>query len=155
MRFRLTTISTIILSAQIANPSDAAEGVVARCGASDGYTYYFRDDLMNPDGPNWSKDGISNGQFLLVKLGDEWDIQYGDTIGEYGYRQDGANVMPLGEANGKITIGAFRGTYTDIFTFDSIQKEVVWSSHKIGTVISKAGTYQADCSIVNLSPPNQ
>lgn len=155
MRFQLTALSTIILSAQIANPSDAAEGVVARCGASDGYAYYFRDELMNPDGPNWTTDGISSGQLLLIKLGDEWDIQYGDTIGEYGYRQDGAQVIPLGEAGGKLTVGAFRGTYTDIFTFDSIQKEVVWSSHKIGTVISKVGTYQADCSMVSLSPPNQ
>jgi hypothetical protein len=101
---------------------------------------------MNPEGPEWMDDGISSGKILLVRLGDEWDIQFGDTIGDYGYRQDGARVLPLGRADHLLTVGAFRGTYTEIYTFKFSDNEVVWTSHKIGTVITKVAIYRADCS---------
>jgi len=43
---------------------------------------------------------------------------------------------------------AFRGTYTDIYTFDAGTSEVVWSSHKIGTLVKKVAIYRADCSFI-------
>ncbi len=146
MKFFAIVIAAVISATHSAI---AAEGVLARCGASKGYGYFLYDEIMNPKGPSWNEDGISDGKILLVKLGDEWDIQFGDTVGEYGYRQDGAKVIPLGGADGKMTIGAFAGSYTDVYTFDFTQKEVVWSSHKIGTPIPKVGTYRANCSFVN------
>jgi len=45
-----------------------------------------------------------------------------------------------------LTIGAFRGTYVDIFTFNFSNNEVLWTSHKIGTAIAKVGIYRAECS---------
>ncbi len=125
-----------------------ADGVLARCGASFGTGYFFHDDVTNPGGPEWSTDRITDGNLLLVRLGDEWDIQFGDSIGEYGYRQDGAEVIPLGQADGMLTVGAFRGTYTDIFTFDFEGDEVVWTSHKTGTVIKKVAVYRAECTVM-------
>jgi hypothetical protein len=126
--------------------SQSGEGVVARCGASTGLSYFFFDEVMNPEGPDWSDDGLSNGNILLVRLGQEWDIQFGDSIGAYGYRQDGAGVIPLGNENGKLTVGAFHPNYTDIYTFNFADKEVLWTSHKIGTAITKVGVYRAECS---------
>ena len=131
----------------------AQEGVIARCGASSGQGYFFFDSIMNPDGPDWSQDGISSGQILLVRLGQEWDIQFGDTIGAYGYRQDGARVIPLGGSGELFTIGAFRGTYTDIYTFNFAEREVLWTSHKIGTPVTKVAIYRSICSFMS-SPPN-
>ena len=125
--------------------SQSGEGVLARCGASSGVGYFFFDELFNPEGPDWSDDGISNGNILLVRLGDEWDIQFGDTLGAYGYRQDGAEVIPLGNASDKLTVGAFHPNYTDIYTFNFSGAEVVWSSHKIGPLMTKVAIYQADC----------
>jgi hypothetical protein len=121
--------------------ASAQKGVIARCGASKGTAYYFDDKASH-----WIDDGIRTGQIVLVKLGEEWDIQFDDVAGASGYREDGARVIALGSTNEMLTIGAFRGNYTDIYTFNFADKEVVWSSHKIGTLVRKAAIYRADCS---------
>jgi hypothetical protein len=145
---KLLITPVLILSFFLSGSSAAlaAEGVLARCGASTGKGYFFFDELFNPDGPGWTDDGVANGRILLVRLGDEWDIQFGDSIGDYGYRQDGAKVILLGMTDRFVTLGAFGAAYTDIFTFDMPQKEVVWSSHKFATTIKKSAIYHADCS---------
>jgi hypothetical protein len=122
-----------------------SQGALMRCGASVGSSYFFHDPLYDPKGPNWQDDGISKGKIILVKLGDEWDIQFDDANGAYGYREDGATVMILGQADGKMTVGAFHPNYTDIYTFNVADSEVVWSSHKIGTAVTKVAIYRADC----------
>ncbi|MCR9148846.1 MAG: hypothetical protein NXH83_01600 [Rhodobacteraceae bacterium] len=126
--------------------AQSSEGVIARCGASEGQGYFFHDPVMNPEGPDWSKDGISSGRIVLVRLGDEWDIQFDDIAGAYGYREDGARVIPLGGADNLLTVGAFRGTYVDIYTFNFAGNEVLWTSHKIGTAIGKVAIYRAECT---------
>lgn len=126
----------------------ASEGVLARCGASEGRGYFFQDPVFHPEPSTWMDDRIGAGKIILVRLGQEWDIQFDDAAGAHGYRQDGAEVMLLGASEGKITVGAFRGTYTDIYTFDAGTSEVVWSSHKIGTLVKKVAIYRADCSFI-------
>lgn len=121
------------------------DGVVIRCGASAGHAYFFKDDLMNPGGPQWEEDGISNGKIILVKLGEEWDIQFDDAAGAYGYRADGAKVAPLLSAGNFLTVGAFHENYVDIYNFDLTHREVAWTSNKVGTLISKAAIYQSAC----------
>lgn len=111
----------------------------------------FYDDIMNPDGPMWEEDGISDGKIVLVGLGDEWDIQFDDAAGAYGYRQDGAEVLVLGNTETKLTVGAFRVTYTDIYTFNFANREVIWTSHKIGTLVTKVAIYRAECEF--MAPP--
>lgn len=127
-------------------PLTAAEGAIARCGPSDGMGYYFKDELTNPTGPSWEKDGITNGKIVLIRLADEWDILLDDAIGAYSYRQDGAMVVALGATDRMITVGAFHGNFTDIYTFNLIDREVLWSSHKIGTAITKVAVYRSECT---------
>ncbi len=131
--------------------AEGAEGVLARCGASKGQSYFLKNEVTNSDGPNWAEDGMSNGKIVLVRLGDEWDIQFDDAVGAFGYRQDEASVIVLGATNDLLTIGAFRGTYTDVYTFDFAHAEVVWTSHKTGTITGKIGLYRAACDVVSLA----
>ncbi len=147
MKSTITSVAVLAVTLVAAAPaySQLGEGVLFRCGASKGNGYFFYDEAYNPEGPSWEDDGISNGKFVLVKLGDEWDIQFDDTIGAYGYREDGAQVFPLGNENGKLTIGAFHPNYTDIYTFNPAADEVVWTTHKIGTLITKVAVYRAEC----------
>jgi hypothetical protein len=58
-------------------------------------------------------------------------------------------VFPVGQTKDMLTIGAFRGTYVDIYTFNFSNNEVVWTSHKIGTAIPKVGIYRAACSLMS------
>lgn len=141
MRILLTALLYTLpamVSAQI------SEGVIIRCGASSGHGFFFKGPL-NPDGPNWDTDQISAGKIVLVRLGNEWDIQFDDAIGSSGYRQDGAQVIPLMEAEGLITVGAFNMGYVEIYTFDLVNRVVGWTSNKHGPIVPKASAFSATC----------
>lgn len=88
---------------------------------------------------------MSNGKIILIRLGDEWDIQFDDSVGAYGYRQDGARVLPLMETDGLITVGAFSPQYVDIYTFDLVNRVVGWTSNKHGPVAAKTAAFSATC----------
>lgn len=144
------TAAALTLSTFGGAVAGGAQGVLARCGPSKGQSYYFKDPVFNPNGPNWTEDGISNGKIILVRLGDEWDIQFDDFLGASGYRQQGAAVIPLSDDSGPLlTVGAFAGSYTEIYTFDMSQSEVVWTSHKTGTSIKKVAIYRSTCSFTS------
>ena len=88
---------------------------------------------------------MSGGQIILVRLGDEWDIQFDDSIGAFGYRQDGAQVFPLLENGHLLTVGAFGTLYVDIYTFDFENRGVGWTSNKHGPIVPKVSAYNATC----------
>jgi hypothetical protein len=120
------------------------DGVIARCGASDGMGYFFDEVSNGYTGSPWQKDGISNGKIVLVRLGEEWDIQFDDAIGAAGYRNDGARVIPLGGDGKILRVGAFHENYVDIYSFDIVGKKVAWTSSK-NFPFAKVGAYLAEC----------
>lgn len=125
--------------------SQARDGVIARCGASLGHAYYLKDAVTNPDGPMWTEDGMRNGKIVLIKLGEEWDIQFDDSLGASGYRQDGAEVFPLTSTDNLLVVGAFHPNYSDIYMFDFVNHEVAWTSTKVGPITARAAAYRAPC----------
>ena len=155
MIFKLSLSSGLAVAmVAIFSVANAQDGALIRCGASAGQSYFFKDDVFTRDRSNWEEDGISSGKIVLIKLGEEYDILFDDAAGAYGYREDGAAVISISQIDQRQTIGAFHATYTDIFTFDFENEELVWSSHKIGTLIKKVGIYQADCSVTRSGRAN-
>ena len=142
---KLAIIPFFVACMSQAAAAQVLDGVLARCGASIGQAFHFKDDVFNPKGPDWSEDGMRNGKIILVKLGEEWDIQFDDAFGSYGYRQDGAKVIFLHGKPGMLVDGAFGSSYADIYTFDFAEKIVAWSSNKIGPVGPKVAVYTATC----------
>ncbi len=143
MQLRVT-LATLLFSSFQAS-AQTGEGVLARCGASSGHAYFLKHPALNPDGPSWEKDGMAEGKIILVRLGQEWDIQFDDSLGAYGYRQDGAEVVKLMETDGLLTVGAFQPNYADLYTFDFLNREVVWTTNRQGVLAPKAGVFRATC----------
>lgn len=142
-----STLLTLAALSTLANAALAqtSEGVIARCGASSGQSYIFKDAGTNPEGGRWVQDGMSGGKIILVRLGDEWDIQFDDALRAYSYRQDGAKVFVVMKSEGLLTVGAFHANYTDLYTFDLINHEVAWTSNKHGPMLPKVSAFFATC----------
>jgi hypothetical protein len=140
----LRILSVVFLSTLPTLASAQTDGALFRCGASSGHGFFFKSSL-NPDGPSWEIDGITGGEIVLIRLGDEWDIQFDDSIGASGYREDGAEVFPLMEADGFLTVGAFHANYVDIYTFDFANRVVGWTSNKHGPIAPKVSVFSANC----------
>lgn len=141
MRVFLTVLLAALPSMASAQGID---GALIRCGASAGHSFFFK-NASNPSGPSWDTDALSNGKIVLIRLGDEWDILFDDSIGSFGYRQDGARVFPLMETDALLTVGAFGAWYVDIYTFDFANKVVGWTSNKHGPIVPKSAAYSATC----------
>jgi hypothetical protein len=140
----LFSIALLFLSIPTLLFAQDRDGVIARCGASDGMGYYFRENATGNTDGTWQQDGISSGKIVLVRLGEQWDIQFDDAIGAAGYRNDGARVIFLGGDEEIMRIGAFHENYVDIYSFDLVGKKVAWTSSK-NFPFAKVGAYLADC----------
>jgi hypothetical protein len=88
---------------------------------------------------------MSNGKIILVLVDKEFDILFNDAYGLFGYREDGANVVVNGINSDIITVTAVNKKYLDTYTFDTSEKQVLWTSHKWGTRIKKVAIFHADC----------
>ena len=115
------------------------------CGASEGWSIFFDKLEPDPDGSHWERDAISGGVIVLTKSDDKFDIVYSDAIGARSYTDDGASVFLLSSSARFTNIIAVSPNYTDQYTFDAQLNEVVWTSHKTGTVFPKVGIYRAKC----------
>jgi len=125
--------------------SSAQVEFVAKCGASKGNGYFFQDEIFHPAASEWADDGISNGKISLVTAGEDLDILFGDALGDNGYGNDGATVILLSTVGDILRVGAFHDNYTDIFSFNMADKEVIWTSHKGGPFSKKVAIYRAEC----------
>lgn len=145
MAIEFRKIALVVTFSTLANATSAE--VIARCGPSHGYGWYFQDPFWKPDGSSWMDDGISDGAIILERRGEDYDIRFSDVAGGFTYRSDGATVLLLGQEGGRMTVGAFRGNYADIYTFDLINAEVAWTSQKLGPLAPKVAVYRAECGI--------
>lgn len=76
---------------------DAARAeIITRCGASKGYSYFFKGALVPKDKSGWQEDSISGGDILLVKNGKDYDIIYTDALGgTKSARADGFTIVEV------------------------------------------------------------
>ncbi len=135
---------TLSLGALVFLSNAAWSETLLSCGASKGQGFFFKHSRWNPNGPEWASDAISNGKIILKLVDDRYDIAFDDIVGSHSYRADGAELIKLAENDQLATFGVFHPNYTDVYTFDFVDKHVAWSSHKIG-FIPKASTYYASC----------
>ncbi|CUJ87647.1 hypothetical protein PH7735_00796 [Shimia thalassica] len=136
-------LSTVILSVGVAGSALAAnETMLMKCGASSGKAYFF-------NGEGWINDTIKDGQIILIGnaggVEGEYDIRFTDAFGAKGYVSDGAAVFLAGSDRGKFSFIAAHSNYTAQYTFDVTRNEVLWTSHKTGTIVQKVGLYYAEC----------
>ncbi|WP_170587382.1 hypothetical protein [Ruegeria arenilitoris] len=146
---RTLKLTLAVLAASVtASPGMSAEELVLlKCGASSGKAYFF-------DGEGWVNDGISNGKIVLVGnaggVEGKFDIRFDDSFSDirrgYGYASDGASVFQVAAAQGRFSFIAAHDNYTDQYTFDTNRNEVLWTSHKVGTLVPKVALYFAECA---------
>ena len=141
---RLAALVGLALLASRTNGA-AGDGAILRCGASEGTGYFFRHAFWYPEGPSWEADKISNGEITLVHLGDEWDILLNSAAGVSGYREEGVTVSLMAARDQFLMVGAFSAEFVEIYTFDLEQREVAWTSNRIGPLPPKAAVYRAEC----------
>lgn len=137
--------ATLLVGLSNSLPAIASTQTIIECGASTGLNFAFNDGVYIKDGNQWADDSIRNGKIILVQNGDEFDILFDDAAGSYGYREDGANVIINGINSGLITVTAVNKKYLATYTFDTSEKQVLWTTHKWGARINKVAIFHADC----------
>ncbi len=148
----------LILVALFFNPSFIFGQVITSCGASKGYSYFFKNPLIQESKSEWQEDKISLGQIMLVLEGEEKtvNIYYKDIFNTRSPMEDGGKVYLLYASNNLKTILVLvdypgSGTFEHyLFMLDENGKgEVAWGSVKGVALVPKSGLYTANCSKEN------
>ena len=77
--------------------STVLAGVVTKCEAPEGYSYYFNSQLVPSDKAGWKKDAVSKGSYLVTRdAGGEYDIIFTDVLNRtISSREDGGRIVTV------------------------------------------------------------
>jgi hypothetical protein len=127
--------------------------VITKCGNSDGYAYYLPGAALPEEKAGWRKDGMSDGEIILIAKGDKPQIIFRDATNK---TQDvetdhGAELRWLSrDEEGISTVLAVYpvGLIEHyVFRLDAGGKgEVVWGGARYRALIQKSSLYRASCT---------
>ncbi len=142
----LAFIPSILLTATIARAE-----LIARCGASAGYSVFLESALMPKAQAGWAKDGIAKGALQLVRDGTQFDVVYTDIASTRSARSDGFEIfrMPSTPANRYLLIGINPSSGVMehwLFNLDGQGRgKVIWGTVRGGTAFPKSSLMEAAC----------
>jgi len=90
-------------------------------------------------------DGISGGNFQLVRDESDFDIFISDAAGTRSAKADGATVIATEFSADAATIVAAYPRALETYLFDFSEKTMLMTSMKISVGPRRAGLYQANC----------
>jgi len=147
-RYRLLKSFIVAL---IASTGGANAAVITKCGASEGYAYYFGGPAVSPGKAGWHEDGITGGEIQLIQDGKALDIVYTDTRGTKSMTGQGFQVFSVPQPKpGFMMVLAIhsRGVVEHyLFQLDALGNgTAVWGSLKgSGWPIQKSAVYKTTC----------
>jgi hypothetical protein len=80
--------------------------VVTRCTNPSGHAYFYSGGIVPATNAGWQRDGITNGQYLLLRDKDGgFDVVYSDAMGRtVSTKEDGGTVLIAHDAEEKIVL---------------------------------------------------
>lgn len=92
-------VSSLILI--VLGISNALADIVTKCDAPKGYSYFIEGKLIQKKEAGWSKDGISNGYFIVTRDKEgSYDIIFNDvTKRTISSREDGGEIVVVSKSN--------------------------------------------------------
>jgi hypothetical protein len=122
------------LSAAVVSPSKAA--VIATCGPSEGYSYFFPDRSVNATG-EWTQGPLNS---VMIFIGDDKvsDVIIKGKIGEDDWTRSasdyGAPVYEINREDSLRHVLIFWGPHTELYAIDTHEKVFSMVSQKSGLV---------------------
>lgn len=145
--------AAILAAVFIASIATAVEGkIITRCGASNGYSFYFEGPVVPHGKAGWHDDGITDGNIQLVQDGDQFDLIYTDAVGTRSATSAGFTVLNIPQAEpGFVIILAVQGQTGAVehylFRLDASGRgTVAWGTLRgSAALIQKSSLFSARC----------
>lgn len=125
--------------------------ILARCGASDGQSYYFEGGFVGPGQGGWKKDGVDDGRVtVFLNENDQLDLLVKDRATTRSYLKAGYKVglINFDQATKTMLISAYGSDFSETYLIrqdDAGIGTMVWTISKITPAIAKSSTMQAPC----------
>ena len=124
------------------------QNIITRCGSSEGHDYWVNNEALNVGG--WKKANIPGGKIVLLRNGDDFDIEITDARGipSTVSSQNGV-IVPVENSNNNVTlIINYPGSGTEVYSFTLDEKkkgELIWSKIRHHSLIRNGGIYKSAC----------
>jgi len=146
MRAILLAVVSVIL---VANNVPASAEVLAECGPFEGYGYFFEGAFVPKDKAGWTKDKIGSGSTSITEVDGKIDVIFSDVSVKNSSSSDNeVKVFMIGgnREAGIITIFVdYRGTSTEIYTYNAKMRKLVLLATKYNTLVNKSTMMVSDC----------
>jgi hypothetical protein len=142
----------LIIIAVLSTEAIAAPKVLAACGPSEGYAYYFPGEA-NKDTLGWMPDRISKGQIVLVADGSGFDLIFPGPDGQTtSAKTQGGHVTLYGSSGNfdEVIVGVSYSGRMAVETFyfrfsDANNGEVLFTKLMGGGMLPKGHMFNAKC----------
>lgn len=141
----------ILAAAAFLTAPPAAASVLARCGVSEGVSYFLPGPGIPDSEAGWRPDRVSGGGLLLISDQGGVDIVISDAAGTRSAKADGATVIGMPSGEGKVLVlvvyplASVAETY--VFSLDrSGAGVVVWTSARAGAPSQRVIAMSAQCA---------
>jgi hypothetical protein len=136
----------------LSHMSAVSAEMVAKCGTSKGFSYYFEGRLVPREKAGWRDDGIAKGSLLLLLDGEQFDVVITDAVGSRSIRTDGFEIISIPQSSSNTIVLLAVNSSSGIVEHYHFRIEpkgdgtVVWGSIKgSGALLQKSSMFQAAC----------
>ena len=122
-------------------------GVIAECGASKGYAYFYPGPFIKESDTGFTEDAISKGSFSIVTIEDKIDVIFTDASGStQSSLSQGAKIISLGSAQGRLVILVnYPNATVEIYSYHASSKTLTLLQHKYKGLITSSKLMVSNC----------
>jgi hypothetical protein len=103
---RRLAVFSVLMHLTLTAVGQSQSPVVTRCTAPSGHSYFYPSLLVKGSAAGWQQDGISNGQYLILRDKDGvYDIVFSDAMNRtISSKGDGGQVIVINESGGRLVL---------------------------------------------------
>jgi len=146
----------LLITAVVAMGLLASQGVnaavIAECGGSKGYAYYYPGPFIKKGQTGFTEDAISKGSFSIVTIEDKFDVLFTDASGStQSSLSQGAKVIPVGsepveDGGGRLVVLVnYPNATVEIYSYHIPSKTLTLLQHKYKGPITSSKLLVSNC----------
>ncbi len=142
-------VGAILITVGLLASQGVNADVIAECGGSKGYAYFYPAPLVKEADAGFTEDAISKGSFSIVTIEDKFDVIFTDTSGStQSSLSQGASVIPIGSVpdEGRIVVLVnYPDRTVEIYSYHKFSNTLTLLQHKYNTIVPSSKLLVSSC----------
>lgn len=137
----------VLVAAMICFPLAVSAETVVKCGAMEGYAYFYPSPFVQEDQQGFEENQVEKGAIAISLEGNQYDVAHESVNGNvYSAKEDGAKIVPLANTKAHFVLFvAFPEKAAEIYTYHKSTKTLTMLEHKYGALVTSSKLMVSQC----------